>query len=299
MGILRNAGKVAAVVVGLAVVAIGALYAQTQWTLTRPAVAPTRDKLVVTPDSALLARGARLVSINGCNDCHASDMGGKVMVDEAVFGRFAPTNLTTGEGGVLARYDDAALDAAIRDGVGWDGRKLIFMPSHEFAALADNDVAAMIAHMRTVAPVNRTVPPTRLGPIARGLLAADKMVLLPNDVVDHGRATRKAAPAGGNVEQGRYLAAGCTGCHATDFGGRPVPGAPKGAKPSANITPSGNIGRWTQAEFVTAIREGRRPDGSVLEPTMPWRAIGQLNDEELQAIYLYLKTLPPKAVQSQ
>lgn len=296
MRALRAVGKTVAVLVGLAVVAIGALYAQTQWTMTRKAVAPTRPKLVVAPDSALLARGERLMEADGCTDCHTSDLGGKVMVDEPVFGRLVPTNLTAGEGGVLARYDDAGLDAAIRDGVGWDGRKLIFMPSHEFASLADNDVAAIIAHLRTMPPVNRTLPTTSLGPIARGLMAAGKIVLLPNDAVDHGRTTLAVAPIGGTVEQGRYLAAGCTGCHAPDFGGGAVPGASNGAKPSANLTPSGSLATWSQAQFLTAMREGRRPDGTAIDLSMPWKAIGRLTDEELQAIYLYLKTVPAKVV---
>ena len=299
MRAVRLIGKALAGLLAICVVAIGGLYAQTQWKITQKAVAPTRARLVVAHDSATLVRGARLIVADGCTDCHTQDLGGQVMADDPAFGRLAPSNLTSGAGGIGARYDDAALDAAIRDGVGWDGRKLIFMPSHEYAGLADNDVAAIIVHLKTVAPVNRTVPPMRLGPIARGLMAAGKIVLLPNDRIDHGRVTLAMAPTGGTVEQGRYLAKGCTGCHGDDYGGGPIPGGPPGAKPSTNISPSGRVGKWSEAEFVKALREGVRPDGSAIDPSMPWKAIGTKTDEELQGMYRYLKTLPPATVRTQ
>jgi cytochrome c553 len=298
MRIVRWIGKGVAGVMALAVVAIGGLYAQTQWTLSKSAPAPTRAALVVAHDSATLARGRTLAAAYGCEDCHAANLAGKVMVDDPAFGRIASSNLTAGAGGVLAHYDDRALDAAIRDGVSWDGRKLIIMPSNEYAGLADDDVAALIANLRSRPAVDHAVPARVVGPIARGLIAAGKLPV-PYDVVDHARATLAIAPTGGTVEQGRYLASGCVGCHGTDYGGMPLPGAPKGAKPSANITPSGHVGQWSQPEFVTAMRTGVRPDGSSIDPSMPWQAFKHLSDDELQGVYLYLKTLPPKAVARQ
>ena len=70
-------------------------------------------------DSATLALGNKLTIANGCQDCHTATLGGKVMIDDPAFVRVIASNLTAGEGGVLPRYDDRALDAAIRDGVGW------------------------------------------------------------------------------------------------------------------------------------------------------------------------------------
>ena len=255
MRAVQLTGKGLAGLLALCVVAIGGLYAQTQWKITEKAVAPTRAGLVVAHDSATLARGARLIVADGCTDCHTQDLGGRVMADGPVFGRLAPSNLTSGAGGSAARYDDAALDAAIRDGVGWDGSKLLFMPSHECAGLADYDVAAIIADLKTVAPVNRSIPPMRPGPIARGLMAAAKIVLLPNDKVDHGRVTLAMAPTGGTVVRGRYLTKGCcTGCHGEDYSGGPIPGGPPGAKPSANITPSGRIGKRSEAPAALRVQ---------------------------------------------
>lgn len=295
MSIMRMIGKGIGGIAALGAVAIGGVYAQTQWTLTRKGAPPTRNALVVGSDSVTLARGEKLAQAYGCQDCHTSDLSGKVMADDPAFGRLVSSNLTGGAGGVLSHYDDRALDAAIRDGVSWDGRKLVIMPSNEYSSLADNDVAALIANLRRRPPVDRVLPRTELGPVGRALIATGK-IAVPYNVIDHARSTRSTAPTGGTIEQGRYLAAGCVGCHGDDYGGGPVPGAAAGSKPAANITPSGNAARWSQSDFVKAFRTGVRPDGTVIDSLMPWRAFGKLSDEELQAVYLYLRTLPPKAL---
>jgi hypothetical protein len=62
----------------------------------------------------------------------------------------------------------------------------------------------------------------------------------------------------------------------------------------ANLTPDGatGLGDWTEADFIRALREGKRPDGSSLSPQMPWMAFGQMNDTELKALWLYLQSVP-------
>ena len=295
MRIGRWIGRGLATVVGLGLLTAGGVYGKSQVALTAKGTAPTRSALTITADSATLTLGHKLTTVNGCRECHSSSLGGYVMADDAAFGRLVAPNLTTGKGGVLSHYDDRALDAAIRDGIGWDGRKLLIMPSAEFAGLADADVAAIIADIRASAPVDREVPAISLGPIGRALVASGK-IEFANDVIDHKRTTLAVAPTGGTVEHGRYLAAGCKGCHMQDYSGGPLPGAAPGAKPSANITPSGNIGKWSQAEFTHIFRDGTRPDGTKVDASMPWQVLGKLTDEELQGIYLYLKTVPPKSV---
>ena len=294
MSMLRWAGRAGITLVALGCVAIGGLYAQTQWRITRPAAPPTRAAPVIKHDSATLSDGRRLIQANGCQDCHSANLGGQVMVDDPKLFRLVASNLTTGTGGVLARYDDAALDAAIRDGVGWDGRKLVYMPSHEFAGMADDHLAAIIGNIRSRAAVSNVLPVVSIGPIGRGLLAAEKIVLLPYEKIDHARTTLAVAPTGGTVEQGRYLTAGCTGCHKVDYAGGATPGGPPGSPPAANITPGGRIGTWTEAQFITALRSGTRPDGTKIDPAMPWRAFSALTDEELQSMYRYLRTVPAK-----
>jgi mono/diheme cytochrome c family protein len=281
--------------VGLVVVSAGAVYGMSARVLSAKGTPPDRKAIAISIDAVLLARGRKLTTASGCRECHGPNLGGRVMHEDPAFGRLVAPNLTTGQGGVLAQYDDRQLDAAIRDGLAADGRKLFIMPSAEFAGLADADVAAIIADIRASAAVNNAPPPMRFGPVARALLATGAMPVA-YDEIDHARTTLAAAPMGGTVEHGRYLAAGCVGCHMKDFGGGPLPGAAPDAKQSANITPSGNIAKWSQADFIRLFRDGTRPDGTKVDASMPWPVLGALNDEELQGIYLYLRTLPPKVV---
>ena len=67
-----------------------------------------------------------------------------------------------------------------------------------------------------------------------------------------------------------------------------------------NLTPAGDLGHWTEADFLKAIRTGTTIDGKALNPDlMPWRMIGKMTDDELKAIWLYLQTVPPVEVTPQ
>ena len=62
-----------------------------------------------------------------------------------------------------------------------------------------------------------------------------------------------------------------------------------------NLTPGGDLGKWTEADFIQALRTGETPEGRRLDnEKMPWRSIGQLTDDELGALWLYLQSLPSK-----
>ncbi|HEX2101291.1 MAG TPA: cytochrome c, partial [Candidatus Synoicihabitans sp.] len=93
----------------------------------------------------------------------------------------------------------------------------------------------------------------------------------------------------------RYLAAGCTGCHGSQFAGGRIPGAPPDWPLAANLTPheSARLRTWSEADFFAALRTQRRPDGSQIHPVMP-AAFGQLTDNEIKALWLYLQSLEPK-----
>jgi hypothetical protein len=76
--------------------------------------------------------------------------------------------------------------------------------------------------------------------------------------------------------------------------GGTLPGAPPDAKPAANITPEG-IGTWTEQDFFRAMREGVRPDGTPIDSTMmPIPLTREMTDLETRAVYMYLRTVPPK-----
>ncbi|MBD5656222.1 MAG: hypothetical protein IAI50_13745, partial [Candidatus Eremiobacteraeota bacterium] len=89
---------------------------------------------------------------------------------------------------------------------------------------------------------------------------------------------------------GAYVAqlGSCTECHGADLHGRTLRGS---AAPDISHV---GIGAWTAADFTTAMRSGRTPDGRTLHEPMPWRAIGGLTDAELAALYDFLEATPAK-----
>ena len=119
-----------------------------------------------------------------------------------------------------------------------------------------------------------------------------------------------AAPARAEtrLERGRYLVetlAGCGNCHTPrgpngplkdkKFAGGEIIKHEDFTAVVANITPDPEtgIGRWTDREIITAIREGRRPDESLIGPAMPSRSYRHLADGDVEAIVAYLRSVPP------
>ena len=124
-------------------------------------------------------------------------------------------------------------------------------------------------------------------------------------------AVTPASAADAQVERGKYLVAsigGCGDCHTSGhFFGRPdtsralagsdvgfaIPGL--GVFVGPNLTPDNEtgLGKWTAAEIATAITTGKRPDGRMLAPAMPWMSMAHLTRQDALAIAAYLKSLPP------
>jgi cytochrome c553 len=249
--------------------------------------------LEIPTDSASIATGRRLTSAYGCTDCHAEDLGGKMLVESAAFAMMPAPNLTSGEGGVGGSYTVTDWERAIRHGVAPDGRTLFIMPSGSYAKFADRDIAEIIAYVQTVPPVDRSFPQRSFGPMSRvaALMAASEIV--PATTLDHEAPHPPALPRAATLEYGQYLAAACTGCHGADYSGMP---AGMGSDlPAANLTPheATGLGSWSDEDFHTALTTGVRPDGRVLDPElMPWRALASLTEVEVQAIWMFLQSLP-------
>lgn len=250
------------------------------------------------PEAELVTRGQRLLLVRGCADCHRPDLGGGMMADDAAIGTLWAANLTRGAGGVASSYrEEADWVRSIRHGIGPDGRPLVFMPSHEFYPIGDDDLAAMIAALRAAPPVDREPLENRAGPLAAMLFVTGRMPLIAAELIDH-EAPRPATPApAATVEYGAYLATGCTGCHGHTLSGGAIPGMPPGTPIPANITPdeATGVGGWTEADFVRVLRTGVRPDGRTVDAFMPVTLTREFTDMELQAIWKYLRTVEPRS----
>jgi cytochrome c553 len=251
----------------------------------------TSTPLVIPNDSASLELGRHLATARlMCTDCHGPDLSGRVVIDGMPFGRFVASNLTPG--GVGASYTDADWVRALRHGIRPTGKSLLFMPSDVFTELGTEDLAAVIAYVKSVPAVTNSLPITELGPVGRLLVATNKAPLVMARLIDHDAPIRGMPPRGETIDYGRYLVStgGCLVCHGKNLSGGKFAGGPEDP-PAANLTPTG-IGEWTEADFFRAFREGKRPNGTDIKPFMPWPSMGKMTDSELRAIHLYLKTVP-------
>lgn len=280
--------------VGLVALAAGGVYVVSEMRMRR-AFTVEAAPLVVPEGAAAIAEGQRLLVSRGCADCHGANLAGAKLVDQPLIGTFYGANLTRGRGGVGAAYTPATLARAIRHGIGADGRALVGMPSQDYAGMSDADVGAIVAFITSVQPVDQENPPISVGPLIRALYLAGQVPLISAEAIDHG--AKPAAPAVGvSVAYGRYLAAACSGCHGAGYSGGPIPGDAPDRPPAANLTPDAatGIGPWSEADFIRALREGLRPDGSAIDPAMPWKNFSRMSDTELKALYLFLRQVPAK-----
>ena len=291
--ILRWAAAALGILLGVVLLGAAGAYVVSERKLTRAYEAP-RDSISVPTDQASVARGEHLFrAIAVCVLCHGEDGGGAVYADLGPVGTVAGPNLTRGRGGLGGTFTHDDWARAMRYGIRRDGTSLIMMPSEVFTYLSRPDLGAVIAYIEQLPPVDREIPPTRFGAVGRALLAAGKLELLVAPKTPR-IPLSQAIPPARTPEYGRYLAniAGCHGCHGFGLSGGRVAG-PENLPPASNLTPAG-LGRWTEADFVRAMREGERPDGAPIDEFMPWRILRRMSDEELGALWAYLQSVPPR-----
>ena len=258
----------------------------------------------IPTDAASIARGKHYVEAVGvCQVCHGQNLAGPVIddckdvpcigfSDESIFGKIAPANLTSGIGGIGGSFTDDDYIRAIRHGIGMDNQALTIMPAEEYNRISDDDLGAIIAYLKTLPPVDNEVGESGLGPLGR-TLASFVEGLIPASLIDH-EAQRPQSPAVGvTAEYGEYLSNICTVCHGDGLSGSRVPGNDRVKAP--DITMNGDIGTWTKSQFIDTIRSGNTPRGNLLDPRfMPWNRFTQMTNDELDAIWLYLESLPGK-----
>ena len=289
--------RIGAAMLALAAVAAATVFALSQARLTRVYVLPA-EKIAIPTQPAAIARGHHLAIISGCIDCHGQNLSGRVFFENVMIGRFIAPNLTKGRGGSGERFSDQDWVHAIRHGVRSDGKPLLVMPSKQYYSLSDADLGALIAYLKTIPPIDNELPSSTVSPIGRTLMLAMKdLPLLAAERIDHDAARPPAPPVGVTVEYGKYLAVRCTGCHGENLSGGKIPGTPPDWPPALNLTPypGAAVAQWSEAQFVQALRTGVTPRGNQFDTKyMPWKVLGQMTDDEMEAVWLYLKSLPPR-----
>ena len=242
-------------------------------------------------------RGRHLVEARyACIECHGVDFSGGVMVDAFPIGTLLGPNLTTGRGSRTVDYTPADWDRIVRHGVRPDGTPGA-MPSEDYQLMSDQELSDIIAYIRSRPAVDNEVAPVSLGPLGKFLMATGGLPLSADLVESHDRDHAPFPPASEvTVAFGRHLAGVCTGCHRADFTGGPIPAGDPSWAPARNLTPHADgLAGWGYEDFRTAMLDGERPDGTtVLAPMdliVPYAQ--QMTDVELEALWLYLQSVPP------
>ncbi|MEW5940596.1 MAG: c-type cytochrome [Chloroflexota bacterium] len=293
---LKWMGRVLAALAGLVVLALAFVYFKTESRLNHVYAAP-RDALTIPSDDASIARGKHIFQFRGCEACHGERLEGKTYLDDPAIGKVIAGNLTRGEGGFGASFTDEDWARAIRYGARPDGTPLLFMPATEFYFLSDDDLAAVIAYVKSAPPVDHVQPPSSLSFTGRAVMTlVPEITFIPAELIPMD-APRPIAPEPGvTPEYGEYLTLSCKVCHGLTMSGGVIPGFPPDWPPAANLTwgKGSRLPAWDFTDFVTFMRTGVRHGKQVDPKYMPWTSYKFMTDEELQAVWVYLQSLPPK-----
>jgi cytochrome c553 len=293
--ILKRIGIVLGSLIGLAVLGFAVLYiiGSVQWSKLHGKYDVPVETIDIPTDQASIARGEHVATIHMCRHCHLDDLSGQT-AGVPILVTLSVPNLTSGAGGLGTTDTDEDWVRAIRHGVGHDGRGLVLMPSAVFYYLSDEDLGALVAYLKSLPPVDNDQPGTDLGPIGRVMLALGQLPpeIVPNVTLINHHAPRPDAPEPGvTAEYGEYLAQTCTVCHSSNLNGRTV--REGGNKYIAlNLTRGGEMGHWSEEQFIATMHTGITPGGHPLSQFMPWKYFGQMTDDELKAVWMYLQLLP-------
>ena len=312
-------------VLGIAVLVVVALaFGAFSWlSVKKPAQrAASAETIERTPER--LARGKYLVEhVSACLDCHSDHLvtfgipikpgtegiGGYIFDKKVGFpGVVAAQNITQDPTDGLGKWTDGEILRAMREGVDRDGNALFpMMPYQHFRYMSDEDAKAIVVYIRTLKPIRNQVPPKHLDfPV--NFIA--KFIPKPLD----GPVTAPD-PAKDHHGYGQYLAriGGCYECHtphddhnalveARPFAGGWQMKGPWGRVFTANITPAPHtfLGQATKEQFIgrfrafagfNAANAPAAPKGA--NTVMPWIAFANMSDDDLGAIFDYLKTVKP------
>ena len=281
---------------GLVVLTYGGLYFASSSQLAQTHELDVAGIDIPEGDDDAIKRGEYLVNhVMSCShsDCHQTDMGGGATMDQFPVGLVYAPNLTSGQGSVVNGYTSEDWVRTLRHGLKPDGTRALIMPSEDYWSFPDSDIGAVIAYIKSLPPVDRESKEHSLGPI--GMVIAATKPVYAWDKIDH-TAKRPKAERGPTEEWGEVLVGACTGCHGHTLSGGLIPGADPSWPEARNITPdeATGIGSWEFEDFEKALKTGQRPDGTTLHESMPYKAYAGMYDEDIEALWKYLQTVPPK-----
>ena len=165
------------------------------------------------------------------------------------------------------------------------------MPKAKYNNIFDQDFGEIIAYLKTLPAVDNELDESKLNPLGR-IISVFRGNLIPASIINHAASRVPAPEAGVTAADGRYPAGICTVCHGDDLLGKAVPGDEDGPE-APDLTRSGAPGDWTTSESITTIRSSNTPDGVLLGPEfMSWYRFNQMTDDEANAVWLYLQSLP-------
>lgn len=256
----------------------------------------------------LVKRGDYLVNtIMTCGNCHSpkgppaavagKDFSGGLSWDEPPF-KVTASNITQDKENGIGSWSDAEIKTLLRTGKRPSGVQVAaVMPTAFYGIVTESDMNAIVAYLRTVKPISNKVA----DPIYK--------MQLPHVAFPGSEKPFNEAMMSDPVKKGFYLATigHCMECHTPfgargrDFadrfgaGGAEFPG-PWGVSVSRNITSSKikGIGEWSGTEIKTAVTQGKRKDGSPLKPPMGFQYYANMTDADLDAVVVYLRTVPAK-----
>jgi mono/diheme cytochrome c family protein len=300
----------AGLVLALALLA-GLGLALIEWRWTRQFDAPY-PAIAASHDRAVVARGEYVVySAAACAYCHVPrdewdrlDRGERLPLTghhlfRLPFGDIYSSNLTPDPATGIGARRDADLARVLRFGVRADGRAAF--PLMEIR-LSDEDLTAVVSYLRAQAAVPHVVPEHRLTWFGKALMA---FAITP---AGPAKAALVRSPMGPTRERGEYLAndvSSCVSCHTDRGPDGALAGPPFGGGQrmdvaadatkvfvAPNLTPDADtspVGQWSEDTFVARFRMGELIPGS----PMPWGAFARLTEDDVRAIYRYLRSLPP------
>ena len=271
---------------------------------------PTLSAAAGLDTAGLVARGEYIVrNVAVCGGCHAADperdvdgpLSGGLEFKDWRIGTARAANLTSDPATGLGAWSEAEIVRAIRNGEAKDGRLLApVMPYDWFSQMSDGDALAVARYLKSLPPVRHEVKQRHN--IWFGL---GKLFFLGPKGPQQVSAPARAPTAAYGAYLSQHVGL-CAECHTPRTGIRSMPDRRRlfagTARPPkdfpanpANLTPDAatGIGRWSEADFLRTLRTGVDPKGDTLHPFMPWRQVRRMSDDDLRAIYRFLRTVPP------